>query len=231
MGSRIGTREGFENQEGPVTSPTEAQTLVVQRQPGLLHFPGLGHFLVVAIFTAIEIFGLVKWLQLFHGADPASVLGQAYSILRLGVVLSRVGTTIFSGIILATFLLVEHLITQWDTTGRFVAGKQFVEILTFSSLESVIWIVWLKLIPLNGLLAFTFFVVALFVEHHIADNVKKALPFLKLSSSSLVFVGLLILTLSEVIGAVVWVGQGLLAALIVGSLFEHYVARNVGLIR
>src|SRR3989442_4043148 len=40
--------------------------------------------------------------------------------------------------------------------------------------------------------SFTFFLAALFVEHHIADNVKKSLPFLKLSSTRLVFTGLLI---------------------------------------
>src|SRR3989442_11710082 len=80
--------------------------------------------------------------------------------------------------------------------------------------------------------SFTFFLAALFVEHHIADNVKKSLPFLKLSSTRLVFTGLLILTVSEVIGAVVWIGnQNLLAVLIAGSLIEHYIARNVGLIR
>jgi hypothetical protein len=74
--------------------------------------------------------------------------------------------------------------------------------------------------------------VALFVEHHIADNVKKGLSFFKLSSTGPVFRGLLILTLSEVIGAVVWIGnQNLLAVLVGGSLLEHYIARNVGLIQ
>jgi hypothetical protein len=107
-----------------------------------------------------------------------------------------------------------------------------VEILTFSSLESVIWVVWLLLIPVNGILAFTFFLVLLFVEHHIADNVKKGLSFFKLSSTRPVFIGLLVLTISEVVGAVVWIGnQNLLAVLIVGSLLEHYIARNVGLIQ
>jgi hypothetical protein len=48
----------------------------------------------------------------------------------------------------------------------------------------------------------------------------------------LVFTGLLILTASHVIRAVVWIGdQNLPAMLIAGSLFEHCIARNVGLIR
>ncbi len=205
---------------------------VGEKQPGLLHFPGLVHLLVVIIFTGIEIVGLVKWLALSNGADPSVALGQAYSLLHLSAISSRTGTAGFAAIILTIFLLVEHIITQADATGRFVSGKQFVEILTFSSLESAIWLVWLELIPVNGLLAITFFLAALFVEHHIADNVKKGLPFLKLSSTRLVFTGLLILTVSEVIGAVVWVGdQNLLVVLIVGSLLEHYIARNVGLIR
>jgi len=61
---------------------------------------------------------------------------------------------------------------------------------------------------------------------------EEGLPFFKLSSTRPVFIGLLVLTISEVIGAVVWVGnQNLLAVLVAGSLIEHYIARNVGLIR
>jgi len=205
---------------------------VSKKQPGLLHFPGLGHFLVVVIFTGIEIVGLIEWLAISNGENHTAVLGQSYPVLQVGAISSRVGITGFAAIVLAVFLLVEHIITQADATGRFISGKQFVEILTFSSLESAIWVVWLKLIPVNGILAITFFLLALFVEHHIADNVKKGLSFFKLSSTRLVFTGLLVLTISEVVGAVVWVAdQNLLAVLIVGSLLEHYIARNVGLIR
>jgi hypothetical protein len=204
---------------------------VSKKQPGLLHFPGIGHFLVVVIFTGIEIVGLIEWLAISNGGNPIKVLGQPYPILQLGAISSRVGMTGFAAIVLAVFLLVEHIITQVDATGR-ASGKQLVEILTFSSLESVIWVVWLLLIPVNGILAFTFFLVLLFVEHHIADNVKKGLSFFKLSSTRPVFIGLLVLTISEVVGAVVWIGnQNLLAVLIVGSLLEHYIARNVGLIQ
>ena len=205
---------------------------VSKKQPGLLHFPGLGHFLVVVIFTGIEIVGLIEWLAISNGENHTAVLGQSYPVLQLGAISSRVGITGFAAIVLAVFLLVEHIITQVDATGRFASGKQLVEILTFSSLESVIWVVWLVLIPVNGILAITFFLVALFVEHHIADNVKKRLSFFKLSSTRPVFIGLLVLTISEVTGAVVWIGnQNLLAVLVVGSLLEHYIARNVGLIR
>ncbi|TMI08456.1 hypothetical protein E6H34_04220 [Candidatus Bathyarchaeota archaeon] len=205
---------------------------VSKKQPGLLHFPGLGHFLVVVIFTGIEIVGLIEWLALSRGGNPTTVLGQSYPILQIGAISSRVGMTGFAAIVLAVFLLVEHIITQVDATGRFASGKQLVEILTFSSLESVIWVVWLVLIPVNGILAFIFFLVALFVEHHIADNVKKGLSFFKLSSTRPVFIGLLVLTISEVVGAVVWIAaQNLLAVLVAGSLIEHYIARNVGLIK
>ena len=205
---------------------------VSKKQPGLLHFPGLGHFLVVVIFTGIEIVGLIEWLALSRGGNPTTVLGQSYPILQIGAISSRVGMTGFAAIVLAVFLLVEHIITQVDATGRFASGKQLVEILTFSSLESVIWVVWLVLIPVNGIIAITFFLAALFVEHHIADNVKKGLSFFKLSSTRIVFTGLLVLTISEVVGAVVWIAaQNLLAVLVAGSLIEHYIARNVGLIK
>ena len=205
---------------------------VSKKQPGLLHFPGLGHFLVVVIFTGIEIVGLIEWLAISNGENHTAVLGQSYPVLQGGAISSRVGITGFAAIVLAVFLLVEHIITQVDATGRFASGKQLVEILTFSSLESVIWVVWLKLIPVNGIIAITFFLAVLFVEHHIADNVKKGLSFFKLSSTRAVFGGLLVLTISEVIGAVVWVGnQNLLVVLVGGSLLEHYIARNVGLIK
>jgi hypothetical protein len=174
----------------------------------------------------MELVGLIEWLALSNEGNPTTVLGYSYPILKLGALSSRIGMTGFAAIVLAIVLLVEHIITQVDATGRFASGKQLVEILTFSNLESVV------LIPVNGIVAFAFFLVALFVEHHIADNVKKGLSFFKLSSTRPVFIGLLVLTISEVIGAVVWIGnQNLIAVLAAGSLIEHYIARNVGLIQ
>src|SRR2546428_5292073 len=122
------------------------------------------------------------------------VLGRSYPILQLGAISSRVGMTGFAAVVLAVFLLVEHIITQLDATGRFASGKQLVHILPFTSLESVIWVVWLVLIPVNGILAFTFFLLALFVEHHIADNLTTRLSFFKLSSTAPVLTRLLVLT-------------------------------------
>src|SRR5207253_11017264 len=97
----------FERETVSLTSPE-----VRQKKSGLLHFPGLGHFLVIVIFTGIEIVGLIEWLALSNGGTPFTVLGQAYPILQSGAISSRVGTTGFAALVLAVFLLVEHIITQ-----------------------------------------------------------------------------------------------------------------------
>ncbi len=94
------------------------------------------------------------------------------------------------------------------------------------------WAVWLFLIPVNGLVAFVFFLAALFVEHQITDNVKKGQPFLHFARvGSRVSRGLLVFTIFEVVGAVLWLGLGSVIPLAVGSTIEHYIARNVGQIR
>lgn len=70
------------------------------------------------------------------------------------------------------------------------------------------------MIPVNGIIAFIFFFGSLFVEHQIADNVKKGLRFLHFSSlGSRVFLGLIVFTIAEVVGAVVWVGAASILAL------------------
>ena len=161
---------------------------------------------MVLIVTAVEIVGLVRWLELQSG----------------GELLLAAGT-------LLIFLLLEHIISQIDQTGKIISGLELLEVAGFSIIEVVVRIVWLLLIPINGILALVFFLGALFVEHQITDNVKKRLGFFHFSSpDSLVFLGLVIFTISEVVGASLWLSQGSLVALIVGSTVEHYVARNVG---
>ncbi len=205
-------------------SRQEAKTSEV----GLLQFPGLIHFIVVLVFTAVELIGLIIWLQLESGLSLGATLLPLSSLAQLE---SLVGRTGFAGIILGIFLVVEHIIAQVDQTGK-LTGVAFLEILTFSSLESIIWIVWLALIPVNALLAIAFFLAALFVEHQIADNVKKGLGFLHFASpSSRVFLGLIIFTIFEVVGAGIWVSASSVIALTTGSVIEHYIARNVGHIR
>src|SRR5207245_6405997 len=132
---------------------------------------------------------MIEWLALSNGGNPSTVLGQAYLILQLGAISSRVGTTGFTAIVLAIFLLLEHIITQADATGRFISGKQFVEILTFSSLESAIWVVWLKLITVNEMLAITFFLLRHLVQHEFADNRQQGQSGDKLSSTTLLITG------------------------------------------
>lgn len=202
------------------------------RPPSLLHFPGLGHFIVVLTVTGVEIIGLVGWLAVARGGTLNSAftnLPVLASLARLDLYIPTLGQTRFAAGFLGIFLLIEHIIAQMDQTGRAVSGREFGEILGFTSLEVVIWVVWLFLIPLNGILAFLFFLSLLFVEHQITDNVKKGLPFLHFSSTrSLVFRGLALFTIFEVVGAVVWVAQGLVVAIAIGSTIEHYIARNIG---
>jgi len=207
---------------------------VATKQVGLLRFPGIVHFVVILIIAGIETVGLILWLGLHTGADVISVLDSLLAFLQQQQTMLRIGGTTFAGIILGIFLLVEHIITQVDQTGRLLV-REVVQIFVFSAIEVIIWIVWLFLIPVNVIVAFLFFFGSLFVEHQIADNVKKGLGFLRFSSrGSRVFQGLIIVTLAEVVGAVIWVGAiptVSLAALAVGSVVEHYVARNVAQIR
>lgn len=203
---------------------------VATKQVGLLHFPGILHFIVILIISAIEIVGLVVWLRLHTGSALSSAVGP-FAVTQLQQLMSQIGRTAFAGVILGIFLLVEHIITQVDQTGR-LSVKEFAQIFVFSAIEVVIWIVWLLLIPVNGIVAFVFFFGSLFVEHQIADNVKKGLGFLHFSSlGSRVFQGLITFTIAEVVGAVVWVAAASIVALAIGSVVEHYIARNVSQIR
>ena len=203
---------------------------VATKQVGLLQFPGILHFIVILVISAIEIVGLVVWLRLHTGEALTSVLGPI-AVPQLQQLMTQLGRTAFAGVILGIFLLVEHIITQVDQTGR-LSVMDFAQIFVFSAIEVVIWIVWLLLIPVNGIVALVFFFGSLFVEHQIADNVKKGLGFLHFSSlGSRVFQGLIIFTIAEVVGAIVWVAAASILALAIGSIVEHYLARNVGQVR
>lgn len=218
---------------------------VTSKPVGLLHFPGILHFIVILIIAAIETVGLIIWLGLHAEADVISVLDPLFNFFQQQQTMLQIGATTFAGIVLGTFLLVEHIITQVDQTGK-LSARAFGQIFVFSAIEVVIWIVWLLLIDINGIIAFVFFLGTLFVEHQIADNVKKGLGFLHFSSlGSRVFQGLIIVTIAEVVGAVIWVSASSvvalaygsvtltvgIVALAIGSVIEHYIARNVSQIR
>src|SRR3989454_11290874 len=202
---------------------------------GFFHFPGLAHFLVVLIVTSLEIVGLMGWLAVATGKGLDSVFGNLAilsSLNQLDQFIPTIGRARFASIFLGFFLLMEHIIAQMDQTGRGISGREFTEILSFTSLEAVIWTVWLLLIPVNGVLAIVFFLGSLFVEHQITDNVKKGLPFLHFARlGSRLATGLLIFTVFEVVGAVVWLALSSAIPLAIGSTIEHYIARNVGQIR
>lgn len=105
---------------------------------GLFGFPGLGHLLVVIIVTTIEIEGLVRWLILQRGGNLASVAGPLSNIPLLQTLFSRLGAMGFAGALLLIFLLVEHVLSQMDQTGRFISSREFAEIITFSIIEVVV---------------------------------------------------------------------------------------------
>src|SRR5213593_256103 len=113
---------------------------------GFFHFPGLAHFLVVLIVTSLEIVGLVGWLAVATGKSLDSAFGNLAilsSLSQLDQFAPTVGRARFALIFLCFFLLMEHIIAQMDQTGRGVSGREFTEILGFTSLEVVIWAVWL----------------------------------------------------------------------------------------
>lgn len=184
------------------------EKLTGTRLSALFRFPGIASFLTILLITGIEVVGLLLWL----------------SLVSVGIVGIGQGTTF-----LIILLLLEHLIAQVEHVRRRLAVGEVIDIFRFSVLEGIIWTTWFLLIPINGIAAIAFFLIGLYVEHQISDNVKKGLPTLQFSGG-LVSKGLLIFTLSEVIGASLWLILGPigLIALIVGSTVEHYIATNVG---
>ena len=173
---------------------------------------------VVLIVTIIEDAGLITWLALLR----ASTLYMGISIAVL---------------VLLVVLLVEHSIMQRAENPNFT-GKVFLEIITFSTLEVVNWSVWLTLLSntsslfsMSSLVASAYFFVGFYIEHQITENVITQQPFLHFRSGrAVITAGVILETLSEGVGARLWVFYGAtgIIFLVIGSIVEHSIQYVVG---
>jgi hypothetical protein len=162
---------------------------------------------ITAVVSAIEDFGLVVWLAMIHASPLLTMM-------------------VLAAITLFTFLTTEHLISQKDSAGT-LTKRSVLEVLGFTAIEVVNWAVWLALIPINGGLAASYFLGSFFIEHQITYNVKKGLPFLKFRENGSIRRNIIIETVSEFIGAALWLALGPafgVTALVIGSSIEHFVA-------
>lgn len=167
----------------------------------------------ILIFTVIEVVGLAVWLALAHG-----------------------GFAILAPAVLAAFLILEHIVTynviRGLTLTSFGLHVPIREIVVFSVIEAVIWVIWLILADGAGVIyAMPFLFGAFVIEHTISDNVFRHEGFL----SAIVRQEVIIFSVVEVIAATVWlhlVRDGFIyhgiVVLFVGSLIEHIMAVKVG---
>jgi hypothetical protein len=173
---------------------------------------------VVLIVTIIEDAGLIAWLAL-----------RRSSILYMDIPIAA--------LVLLVVLLVEHSIMQHAENPNF-AGKVFLEIVGFSSLEVVNWSVWLallsntsSLLSMNSLVASAYFFVGFYIEHQITENVITQQPFLRFRNPrAVITAGVILETLSEGVGARLWLFYGAtgIIVLVIGSAIEHSIQYVVG---
>lgn len=173
---------------------------------------------VVLTVTLIEDAGLIAWLLLLRPV----VFYQGVPI---------------AGLVLLLVLLVEHSIMQRAENPNFTR-KVFLRIFGFSLLEVVNWSVWLallsntpSLLSMNSLIASAYFFVGFYVEHQITENVITDQPYLRFRNSrSAITGGVILETLSEGVGARLWLLYGPIGPvfLVIGSLIEHSIQYVVG---
>src|SRR5881296_2171468 len=132
-----------------------------------------------------------------------------------------------AALVLLVVLLIEHSIMQRAENPDF-AGKVFLEIIGFTTLEVINWSVWLALLSntsslfsMTSLIASAYFFVGFYIEHQITENV--------------ITQGVILETLSEGVGARLWISYGLagmgpvaIIFLIIGSTIEHSIQYVVG---
>lgn len=173
---------------------------------------------VVLTVTLIEDAGLIAWLLLLRPV----VFYQGVPI---------------AGLVLLLVLLVEHSIMQRAENPNFTR-KVFLRIFGFSLLEVVNWSVWLallsntpSLLSMNSLIASAYFFVGFYIEHQITENVITDQPYLRFRNSrSAITGGVILETLSEGVGARLWLLYGPIGPvfLVIGSLIEHSIQYVVG---
>jgi hypothetical protein len=173
---------------------------------------------VVLLVTIIEDSGLIAWLVFVRS-----------SILYMGIPIAA--------LVLLLVLLVEHSIMQRAENPSFT-GKVFAEIFGFSLLEVVNWSVWLallsntsSLLSMSSLVASLYFFVGFYVEHQITENVIAQQPYLRFRNPrAAITVGVILETLSEGVGARLWIQYGAIGIiiLVIGSAIEHSIQYAVG---
>ncbi len=180
---------------------------------------------VVLLVTIIEDSGLIAWLALLHT-----------SMVYMGIPIAA--------LVLLVVLLIEHSIMQRAENPDF-AGKVFLEIIGFTTLEVVNWSVWLALLSntslfsMTSLLASVYFFVGFYIEHQITENVITRQPFLHFRNArGVITAGVILETLSEGVGAGLWISYGLagmgltsIIFLVIGSTIEHSIQYVVGRVR
>jgi len=175
----------------------------------------------VLTVTIIEDIGLIVWLAL---------VGTSFTVMGIPI----------AALILLGVLLVEHSIMQRAENPNFT-GRVFLEVFGFSVLEVVNWSVWIALLgnatslfSMNSLVAAAYFLVGFYVEHQITENVITQQPFLNFrNAKGVITIGVILETLSEGIGARLWVlfGASGIILLVVGSTVEHAIQYVVGRLR
>src|SRR6266849_151858 len=173
---------------------------------------------VVLLVTIIEDAGLIAWLILVRASKFYKGVPVAPLVLLL-------------------VLLVEHSIMQRAENPNFT-GRIFARIFGFTALEVVNWSVWLtllsntsSLLSISSLIASLYFFVGFYIEHQITENVMTEQTYLRFRNRrGAITGGVVIETLSEGVGARLWVLYGPIGPvfLVVGSLVEHAIQYVVG---
>src|SRR5436190_16087110 len=178
---------------------------------------------VALLVSIIEDAGLIAWLILAQ----ASMFYQGIPIAPL---------------VLLIVLLIEHSIMQRAENPNFT-GRVFAKIFGFTLLEVVNWSVWLillsntsSLLSMSSLIASAYFFVGFYIEHQITENVITQQPFLHFRNArGVITAGVILETLSEGVGARLWISYGLagmgpvaIIFLIIGSTIEHSIQYVVG---
>jgi len=105
-------------------------------------------------FTLVESIGLSVWLILTSMARYVAA------------------------VVLFLFLLVEHVLNINTVLDRNLFNLDRIKgIFGFTVTETVAWVGWLLLMPVNPLLAFVFLTTVLLIEHNQADNTLLRKPF------------------------------------------------------
>lgn len=160
-------------------------------------------FIGVVLFTLVEFLGVDRWEALAPTQKLLAVL-----VLYLG-------------------FLVEHVISSRVRTG----GVRLGPVVVVAVVETVTWVGWRALVPVEPIAAVVVFAVGLHVGHALESNLLAGRRLLAQLGTQLIDVVNIVTTVIETVTGVLWLGllgrgavvvaRGVLAA---GLLIEHSVA-------